>query len=177
MTASADLPRADRRAAAALCALFASPADLAQPGVREPAERARELLRSAAGSGTGAGTDSGADDGAGTGTDSGTDAATVARTDSGTDAATVARTDSGAAELAACYDALDTALRRAGEARGLVTDTRSVKIAGIVHDIKVAVCPGPVQCTRVERARDLFPAPPCAVNGTRMRKRRLGPDR
>jgi hypothetical protein len=79
-------------------------------------------------------------------------------------------------ELAVCYSDLDTALRRAGDARGLTGDSRDGRVPGIAHHIKVAVCPGPVQCARVERARDLLPAPPCAVNGTRMRKRRPGPD-
>lgn len=131
MTASPDSPQADQRAAAALCALLGSAADLRQPGVRELAERAREMVRSG----------------------------------------------TGAAELAACYRALDTALRQAGDARGLVNESRVGRVPGISPHIKVAVCPGPTRCTRVERARDLLPAPPCAVNGTRMRKGRLGPDR
>ncbi|WP_046502743.1 hypothetical protein [Streptomyces odonnellii] len=85
------------------------------------------------------------------------------------------RSGASADELATCYRDLDMALRRSGDARGLVNESRSARIPGISHDIKVAVCPGPVQCTRVERARDLLPAPPCAVNGARMHKRRLGP--
>lgn len=129
MTAAAPFPHAGDRSAAALCALLGSPGDLADPDVRDLAERARDLLRSGA----------------------------------------------GADELDACYRALDVALRRAGDARGLVNDSRSARVPGISYDIKVAVCPGPAQCTRVERARDLLPAPPCAVNGTRMRKRSLGP--
>lgn len=85
------------------------------------------------------------------------------------------RSGASADELSTFYRDLDMALRRAGDARGLVNESRSARVPGISHDIKVAVCPGPAQCTRVERARDLLPAPPCAVNGTRMRKRRLGP--
>ncbi|MEU1375357.1 hypothetical protein ABZ442_17095 [Streptomyces triculaminicus] len=129
MTASPDSPRHDHRAAAALCVLLGSPDDLRQPGVRQAAERARDLLRSAA----------------------------------------------DADELATCYHALDTALRQSGDARGLVSETRGGTAPGISPHIKVAVCPGPARCARVERARDLLPAPQCAVNGTRMRKGRLGP--
>ncbi|MFF1700147.1 hypothetical protein ACFVXC_42035 [Streptomyces sp. NPDC058257] len=129
MTASPDLPRPDRRAAAALCALLGSPEGLRQPGVRETAERARDLLRSGAGSD----------------------------------------------ELAACFGALDMVLRRTGDARGLVNDSRGGEAPGVTPHIKVAVCPGPAQCTRVARARDLLPAPHCAVNDTRMLKGRLGP--
>ncbi|MFF3732402.1 hypothetical protein ACFYXM_19260 [Streptomyces sp. NPDC002476] len=77
-------------------------------------------------------------------------------------------------ELATCYRALDTALRRAGDARGLVNESRGWTAPGVAPHIKVAVCPGPAQCPRVERARDLLPAPHCAVNGTRMHKGRLG---
>ncbi|GAB2442818.1 hypothetical protein [Streptomyces incanus] len=128
MTASPDLPRPDHRAAAALCVLLGSPEDLRRPGVREAAERARDLLRS------------GAD----------------------------------ADELATCYRALDTALRQAGDARGLDSESRGGTAPGITPHIKVAVCPGSTRCTRIERARDLLPAPHCAVNGTRMRKGRLG---
>lgn len=80
----------------------------------------------------------------------------------------------GAEELGRCYAALDTALRRAGDARGLVHDSRSTRVPGVSPAIKVAVCPGPAPCARVERARDLLPAPPCAVHRTRMHKRRLG---
>ncbi|MDN3020540.1 hypothetical protein [Streptomyces sp. S.PB5] len=111
--------------AAALCALLNQPEALRQPGVREAAERARDLLRA------------GAD----------------------------------AAELAGPYRALDTALRQAGDARGL-SGARVARAPGIAQHITVAVCPGPARCTRVERARDLLPAPPCAVNGARMHKRR-----
>ncbi|MFI1420784.1 hypothetical protein ACH4VX_22920 [Streptomyces sp. NPDC020731] len=131
MTASPGIPPYDDRAAAALCALLGSPQDLRQPGVREAAEWARELLRSGAADG----------------------------------------------ELAAGYHALDTALRRSGDARGLGSGPRVATVPGVAQHIKVAVCPGPARCARVERARDLLPAPPCAVNGTRMRKSRLGPAR
>lgn len=126
MTTSPHASRPDR-AAAALCALLGSPEDLRLPGVREAAERARDLLRS------------GAD----------------------------------ADELAACYRALDTALRRNGDARGLLNGSRSGTAPGIAPHIKVAVCPGSSPCARIERARDLLPAPYCAVNGTRMHKSRL----
>ncbi|GHG99446.1 hypothetical protein [Streptomyces lanatus] len=86
------------------------------------------------------------------------------------------RSGAGADELAAHYSALDTLVRQEVDARGLVvTQSRTERVPGIVHHIKVAECPGPLHCTRVERARDLLPAPPCAVNGTRMRKGRLGP--
>ncbi|WP_225826511.1 hypothetical protein [Streptomyces naphthomycinicus] len=132
MTAPADIPEPDgpgHRAAAALCVLLGSPDDLRHPGVREAAERARELLRS------------GAD----------------------------------AAELAAGYRDLDRALRQSVDARGLDSESRGATAPGVAPHIKVAVCPGPARCTRVERARDLLPAPHCAVNGTRMRKGRLGP--
>ncbi|MGK5639369.1 hypothetical protein ACSNOK_13825 [Streptomyces sp. URMC 126] len=129
MNTTPDSPPPDQRAAAALCALLGSPDALRQPGVREAAERARDLLRSAA----------------------------------------------DADRLAAGYRALDTALRRAGDARGLVDGFRGGTAApGVSPHIKVAVCPGPAECSRVERARDLLPAPHCAVNGTRMRKARLG---
>ncbi|NJP49810.1 hypothetical protein HCJ93_06925 [Streptomyces sp. SBST2-5] len=126
MTASPYSPGLDR-ATAALCALLGSPEDLRLPGVREAAERARDLLRS------------GAD----------------------------------ADELAACYRELDTALRRNGDARGLVGESRGATAPGITPHIKVAVCPGAHSCARIERARDLLPAPYCAVHGTRMRKSRL----
>ncbi|WP_415949447.1 hypothetical protein [Streptomyces sp. KLOTTS4A1] len=129
MTASPDLSSADRRSAAALCALLGTPEDLRGPGVRELAERARDLLRQGA----------------------------------------------GAEELADCYSALDTALRRAGDARGLVGGSRGGRVPGVSRRIKVALCPGPIGCTRVERARDLFPAPSCAVHGIRMSKGDLSP--
>lgn len=131
MTASPDVPGPDRRAAAALCALLGSPEDLRQPGIRETAERARDLLRSGADSD----------------------------------------------ELDACFRALDTLLRQAGDARGLGNEPRGGEAPGIRPHLKVALCPGPTLCTRVARARDLLPAPHCAVNDTRMRKGRLGPAR
>ncbi|MFI7316772.1 hypothetical protein [Streptomyces venezuelae] len=131
MTASPDAPGPDPRAAAALCALLGSPEDLRQPGVRERAEQARDLLRS------------GADPD----------------------------------ELAACLRALDTLLRQAGDARGLGNEPRGGEAPGIRPHLKVALCPGPTLCTRVARARDLLPAPHCAVNDTRMRKGRLDPAR
>ncbi|MET8828480.1 hypothetical protein ABZX40_22740 [Streptomyces sp. NPDC004610] len=129
MTAPADEPSPpDPRAAAALCTLLSSPAELGDPAVREAAERARDLLRA------------GASD----------------------------------AELGAAYRALDTALRRTADARGLVYASRGTNAPGVLPHLRVAVCPGPAQCPRVERARDLWPAPQCAVNETRMRKGRLG---
>ncbi|MEV7289701.1 hypothetical protein AB0O01_34995 [Streptomyces sp. NPDC093252] len=129
MTAPADgPPPPDPRAAAALCTLLGAPAELADPGVREAAERAAGLLRT------------GASD----------------------------------AELGAAYRALDTALRRTADARGLVNGSRGTSAPGVLPHLRVAVCPGPARCPRVERARDLWPAPQCAVNGTRMRKGRLG---
>ncbi|MFF1277624.1 hypothetical protein ACFVZC_30145 [Streptomyces marokkonensis] len=65
-------------------------------------------------------------------------------------------------------------MRRNGDARGLVAGSRGATAPGIAPHIKVAVCPGSPLCSRVERARDLLPAPYCAVHGTRMRKSRLG---
>ncbi|MBM7168816.1 hypothetical protein JQK87_10400 [Streptomyces sp. G44] len=129
MTTPAPFPHTPDRAAAALCALLGSSEDLRNPGVRELAERARDLLRSGA----------------------------------------------GADELAACYRALDIALRQAGDAGGLVNGSRRARVPGISRRIKVAVCPGPVRCARVERARDLLPTPSCAVYGTRMGKGDLSP--
>ncbi|MEV8390846.1 MULTISPECIES: hypothetical protein [unclassified Streptomyces] len=128
MTVSPDRPELAHRTAA-LCSLLGSSHDMRQPGVQEPAERARDLLRS------------------------------------GEDAAA----------LAACYDDLDHALRLAGVAGGLLNASRGAGAPGVATHIKVAVCPGPARCTRLERARDLLPAPHCAVNGTRMRKGRLDP--
>ncbi|MFJ5775317.1 hypothetical protein [Streptomyces sp. NPDC093094] len=87
------------------------------------------------------------------------------------------RSGAGGDELAAGYRALDTALRRGGDARGLDGRSRGATVPGVAQHIKVAVCPGPTRCTRVERARDLLPAPPCAVNDTQMLKSRLGPAR
>jgi hypothetical protein len=128
VVASPDFSPSDGRTAAALCTLLGSPEDLEYPGVREAAERARDLLR--------AGADTG--------------------------------------ELAACLRTLDMLLRQSGDARGLAAESRGGEVPGVAAHIKVAVCPGPARCTRVERARDLFPAPHCAVNDTRMHKGRLG---
>jgi hypothetical protein len=86
------------------------------------------------------------------------------------------RSHAGADELAAGYDDIDAALRRAGDAGGLLNDSRSATPPGVTAHIKVAVCPGPAACSRLERARDLLPAPHCAVHDTRMHKRRLRPD-
>jgi hypothetical protein len=84
------------------------------------------------------------------------------------------RSGAGGDELAAAYRAVDRALRRAGDARGLTGRSRGVTVPGVAQHIKVAVCPGPAHCSRVERSRDLLPAPRCQVNGTLMRKSRLG---
>ncbi|MGW6603906.1 hypothetical protein [Streptomyces sp. NPDC055036] len=81
-----------------------------------------------------------------------------------------------ATELAAAYDLLDQALRRAGYAGGLLSHARGARIPGVRAHIKVAVCPGPVRCSRLERAGDIWRAPPCAINGERMRKTRLDPE-
>ncbi|MBD0422216.1 hypothetical protein H0H10_24175 [Streptomyces sp. TRM S81-3] len=116
---------------AALCALLGSREELRQPGVREAAERARDLLRSGA----------------------------------------------GADELTACFDDLDHVLRRAGYAGGLLDGSRGAAVPGVTPHLKVAVCPGPARCSRTERARDLLPAPHCAVHDTRMHKARLRPGR
>ncbi|MFJ2833668.1 hypothetical protein ACIPC1_40040 [Streptomyces sp. NPDC087263] len=86
------------------------------------------------------------------------------------------RTGADAAVLAACYDDLDHVLRQAGDARGLLNESRGATTPGVATHIKVAVCPGPAQCSRLERARDLLPAPHCTVHGTRMHKRRLRPE-
>ncbi|MET8571556.1 hypothetical protein [Streptomyces sp. NPDC004783] len=87
------------------------------------------------------------------------------------------RAGAGADELAACFDALDHALRRAGYAGGLVPTSRGVEVPGVAVHLKVAVCPGRARCSRVERARDLLPAPQCAVYEARMHKTRLRPER
>lgn len=87
------------------------------------------------------------------------------------------------AQLDAALDALNEALRRAGYAAGLNGHARVGAIPGRTHPdipgvrpmIKVAVCPGEVPCTRREPAKDLWPAPPCALNGVRMRRERLRP--
>lgn len=80
------------------------------------------------------------------------------------------------AQLDAAFDAVDQALRRAGDARGLGSRRGDVALHGVRPMIKVAVCPGTVPCTRREPAKDLRPAPACAVNGVRMRKERLRED-
>ncbi|MGX2993214.1 hypothetical protein JNUCC64_02785 [Streptomyces sp. JNUCC 64] len=77
--------------------------------------------------------------------------------------------------------ALDEALRGAGDARGLLGRSRGVldarpsgaALPGMRPLVKVALCPGERPCPRREPARDLWPAPVCAVTGTRMRKERL----
>ncbi|MET4927296.1 hypothetical protein P3L51_33895 [Streptomyces sp. PSRA5] len=84
-------------------------------------------------------------------------------------------------ELDAALDAVDEALRRAGDARGLGgrrggVPGSSAALPGVRPMIKVALCPGTVPCTRREPAKDLWPAPACAVNGVRMRKERLRED-
>ncbi|MFJ8869431.1 hypothetical protein ACIRD6_27150 [Streptomyces sp. NPDC102473] len=90
-------------------------------------------------------------------------------------AAALLRSEAGAADLTAAYDVLDQALRRAGYANGLLAHARSTRPPGLRVHVKVAVCPGPIRCGRLERAGDLRPAPPCAINGERMRKTRLEP--
>ncbi|MFJ4470812.1 hypothetical protein ACIP2X_25480 [Streptomyces sp. NPDC089424] len=131
MTASSGPSQTDLRAVAALCALLGAPDELRSPGIRQAAERARDLLCA------------GAD----------------------------------ADELDAAYREVDTALRRAGYAEGLANRSRGWVAPGVAPHTKVAVCPGPVRCDRLERARDLLPAPQCAVNDTCMSKGRLGPAR
>ncbi|MFJ7423094.1 hypothetical protein ACIQXD_31485 [Streptomyces uncialis] len=77
--------------------------------------------------------------------------------------------------------AVDEALRRAGDARGLLGGSRGATdprpsgsaLPGLRPQIKVALCPGEPGCPRREPARDLWPAPMCAVAGVRMRKERL----
>lgn len=86
------------------------------------------------------------------------------------------RSGADANELTACYNGLDHVLRQAGDSRGLLNQSRGATTPGIATHIKVAVCPGPARCSRLERARDLLPAPHCAVHDTRMHKRRLRPD-
>ncbi|MER5633456.1 hypothetical protein CP967_03425 [Streptomyces nitrosporeus] len=130
MTVSPD-PSVTAHRTAALCSLLGSPEDLRHPGVRENAERARDLVRGGA----------------------------------------------GADELTECFGVLDHVLRQAGAAGGLLNASRGATARGVAAHIKVAVCPGPVPCNRLERARDLLPAPLCAVHGARMRKSRLGPGR
>ncbi|MGW0818724.1 hypothetical protein ACWD00_36935 [Streptomyces viridiviolaceus] len=86
------------------------------------------------------------------------------------------RSGADADELAACFDALDHTLRRAGVAVGLSPVRVGPAVRGVAQHLKVAVCPGPVRCSRSERARDLLPAPHCAVHDARMHKARLRPD-
>ncbi|MEO3749923.1 hypothetical protein [Streptomyces sp. B6B3] len=98
--------------------------------------------------------------------------------DAATHARSLVASRVGAEELRAAFRAVDDALRRAGEARGLLGRSRGVasgQAPGIGPQLRVAVCPAAVRCSRVERARDLLPAPPCAVSGDRMRKVRLRP--
>ncbi|MFC8077596.1 hypothetical protein ACFUN8_18915 [Streptomyces sp. NPDC057307] len=86
------------------------------------------------------------------------------------------------ARLDAAFEAVDEALRRAGDSRGLGTrrgeflGPPGAALPGVRPMIKVALCPGTVPCTRREPAKDLRPAPACAVNGVRMRKERLRGD-
>lgn len=92
--------------------------------------------------------------------------------------------DAGSRQLDDALQALDDALRRAGDSRGLLGYVRGIlgepppgsRLPGLRTTIKVAVCPGTEPCTRREPARDLRPAPPCALNGAQMRKVRLRPD-
>ncbi|MFI6085120.1 hypothetical protein ACIBBB_29830 [Streptomyces sp. NPDC051217] len=87
-------------------------------------------------------------------------------------------------QLDAAFGELDEALLRGGDARGLGGHLRvgagqqypGQAIPGVHPMIKVALCPGTVLCTRREPAKDLRPAPPCALNGGRMRKERLRRD-
>jgi hypothetical protein len=88
----------------------------------------------------------------------------------------VARADTDT--LMTAFRALDDALRGAGDARGLLGRTRGhapQQSPGVHTQIKVAVCPEPVPCARLEPVRDLWPAPLCAVGEQRMRKVRLRP--
>lgn len=82
-------------------------------------------------------------------------------------------------EVGAAMRAVDHALRQAGEARGLLGRSRSpvarLHPPGMRQTVKVAVCPFRLRCDRRERARDLLPAPACAVNGGRMVKEQLFP--
>lgn len=80
------------------------------------------------------------------------------------------------AQLDAAFEAVDQALRRAGDARGLGSRRGDISLPGVRPMINVALCPGTVPCTRREPAKDLRPAPACAVNGVRMRKERLRRD-
>ncbi|MFI2286466.1 hypothetical protein [Streptomyces niveus] len=88
----------------------------------------------------------------------------------------LAADDTRPAQLDAAFEAVDQALRRAGDARGLGSRRGDIALPGIRPVINVALCPGAVPCTRREPAKDLRPAPACAVNGVRMRKERLRRD-
>lgn len=87
-------------------------------------------------------------------------------------------------ELDAAFEALDDALRRSGDPRGLLGYVRGIlgerppasRLPGLRSTIKVALCPATEPCVRREPTRDLRAAPLCAVNGTPMRKVRLGQD-
>ncbi|MFJ6820079.1 hypothetical protein ACIQRJ_06650 [Streptomyces niveus] len=88
----------------------------------------------------------------------------------------LAADDTQPAQLDAAFEAVDQALRRAGNARGLGSGRGDIALPGVRPVINVALCPGTVPCTRREPAKDLRPAPACAVNGVRMRKERLRRD-
>ncbi|MFE4493406.1 hypothetical protein ACFRKD_13230 [Streptomyces niveus] len=88
----------------------------------------------------------------------------------------LAADDTQPAQLDAAFEAVDQALRRAGNARGLGSGRGDIALPGVRPVINVALCPGAVPCTRREPAKDLRPAPACAVNGVRMRKERLRRD-
>ncbi|MGP4050671.1 hypothetical protein [Streptomyces sp. 2A115] len=89
--------------------------------------------------------------------------------------------EAAAEELRTAFRALDEALRGAGDARGLLGHSRGFsdppgqRMPGVSTQIRVAVCPEPVRCARLEPVRDLWPAPGCAISGQRMRKVRLSP--
>ncbi|MGW8886327.1 hypothetical protein [Streptomyces sp. NPDC055749] len=86
------------------------------------------------------------------------------------------RSGAGADELAACYDELDHALRLAGEARGLAGYGRGATAPGLAAHTKVAGCPGPARCSRLEVVRFRLPPAHCAINDARMHKVRLDPE-
>ncbi|MET9553576.1 hypothetical protein [Streptomyces sp. NPDC006645] len=81
--------------------------------------------------------------------------------------------DAEPAQLDAAFEAVDQALRRAGDARGLGSRRGDIALPGVRPMIKVALCPGTVPCTRREPAKDWRAAPACAVNGVPMRKEPL----
>ncbi|WP_329034523.1 hypothetical protein OIE71_18485 [Streptomyces sp. NBC_01725] len=150
--------RADR--IAALCVLLTDPRapQRTDEGVARAVERARALLAASAGTGAGA----------------------MRGPGPGSDTAPVPGPD----QLDDAFEALDDALRRTGDPRGLLGYVRGIlgdpppgsRLPGLRATIKVAVCPGTEPCTRREPARDLRPAPPCALHGAQMRKVRLRPD-